>query len=98
MIINDDPKVSKTVNVDIIVDNLTVEQCSDVIVSLTHVVPDFKTVLRYDDLYSKPSSMNLEKRVKFQTPIFYLKKEIVRKRYSEEALDKFIEECLDKKR
>ena len=47
---NDDPKKSKSLNMDIKVDNLTVELCSDVIVTLTNLVPDFKTVLRFDCL------------------------------------------------
>jgi hypothetical protein len=63
--LNDDPKASKVCDVDILVDNLTVEQCSDVIVSITHLVPDFKTVLRYDDLFIKPPEKNLEKRVRY---------------------------------
>jgi hypothetical protein len=63
--VNDDLNASKFAKVEIVVDNLTVEQCSDVIVSLTHLVPDFKTVLRYDDLFFKPIGKDLEKRVRF---------------------------------
>lgn len=35
------------------------EQCSDVIVSLTKLVPDFKTLMRYEDLHEKPDDVNL---------------------------------------
>ena len=55
----DDPKVSKNAAVEIKVDNLTVEQCSDVIVSLTRLVPDFKTLMRYEDLHNKPDDFHL---------------------------------------
>ena len=54
-----DPKVSKNAAVEIKVDNLTVEQCSDVIVSLTRLVPDFKTLMRYEDLHNKPDDFHL---------------------------------------
>mmetsp|Transcript_8327 Transcript_8327/g.13925 ORF Transcript_8327/g.13925 Transcript_8327/m.13925 type:complete len:349 (-) Transcript_8327:1193-2239(-) len=69
----DNPKKSKTAMVDIKIDNLTVEQCSDVIVSLTKIVPDFKTVLRYDDLFNKPASVNLEKKIRYQSALYYLR-------------------------
>ena len=60
----DSPKKSKVAEVEIQIDNLTVEQCSDVIVSLTQMVPDFKTVFRYEDLYNKPPKLNLEKKIR----------------------------------
>ena len=97
--LNDDLKASKNAKVDILVDNLTVEQCSDVIVSITHLVPDFKTVLRYDDLSIKPIGMDLEKRVRYQTPLFYLKKELIKSgNFSDEALGRTIDDLLHKKR
>jgi hypothetical protein len=71
---NDDPKKSKSLNMDIKVDNLTVELCSDVIVTLTNLVPDFKTVLRFDDLFIKPSKLDLQKRMKYYAPLLYLRK------------------------
>ena len=61
----DDPNQRKFVKVDIKVDNLIVEQCSDVIVSLTGLVPDFKTVLRYDDLHPKPDRLDLQKKFRY---------------------------------
>lgn len=60
----DDPQHNNTVSVNIKIDNLTVEQCSDVIVSFSNLVPDFKTVLRFDDLYNKPGGLDLEKKVR----------------------------------
>jgi hypothetical protein len=70
----DDPKDNSTVTVAIKVDNLTMEQCSDVIVSFSNLVPDFKTVLRFDDIFNKPSKLDLEKRIKYQAPLYYIKK------------------------
>ena len=61
----DDPLEPNCVQITIKVDNLTIEQCSDVIVSFSNLVPDFKTVLRYDDLYGKPSNVDLEKKVRY---------------------------------
>lgn len=60
----DDPQHNNTVSVNIKVDNLTVEQCSDVMVSFSNLVPDFKTILRFDDLYNKPGCIDLEKKVR----------------------------------
>ena len=53
------------INVGINIDNLTVEQCSDVIVALTQIIPDYRAILRYDDLFNKPDKMNLERMVSF---------------------------------
>jgi hypothetical protein len=62
---SDDPKASQFIKVDINVDYLTMEQCSDVIVSLTNIVPDFRIVFRYDDIFPKPESVNIEKKVRY---------------------------------
>lgn len=62
---DDDPKIAGFAKVDITVDNLTMEQCSDVIVSLTKLVPDYRVVFRYDDLFAKPGNVNLEKKVRY---------------------------------
>ena len=37
------------------VESATLELCSDVIISMTQLVPDFKILTRYDDLYSMPA-------------------------------------------
>ena len=42
------------------------------------MIPDFKTVLRFDDLYPKPASLNLERYIKNRAPLLYLKNEIIR--------------------
>ena len=70
----DNPKKSAAANCDITIDNFMLEQCSDVILSLTHLVPDFKTVLRFGDLKIKPSSLNLERYVRHKAPIMYLRR------------------------
>jgi len=76
--IPDDPKQSKNANLTLKVDDIILEQCSDVIVSLTHLVPDFKTMLRYDDLFSKPGNLDLEKKLRFQAPLYYIRKQFVK--------------------
>jgi hypothetical protein len=55
----DNPKIQKKMDLDIQIENFTIEQCSDVIVNITNMVPDFKTVLRFDDLYNKPDKVDL---------------------------------------
>lgn len=55
----DNPKIQKKMDLDIQIENFTIEQCSDVIVNITNMVPDFKTVLRFDDVYSKPDKVDL---------------------------------------
>ena len=62
----------------ITIDNVMVEHCSDVILSLTHMVPDFKTFLRFDDLYAKPSKLNLDRYIKLKAPVMYLRRELIK--------------------
>lgn len=70
---SDDPKTPKGMQMNVKFDNLTCEQCSDVIVSITQLVPDFRTVLRFSDLHAKPTKMDLQKRVRYQAALFYLR-------------------------
>ena len=74
----DDPNMPVNLNCNIKVDNFMIEECSDAIFSLTQMIPDFKTVLRFDDLYPKPASLNLERYIKNRAPLLYLKNEIIR--------------------
>ena len=74
----DSPDKTKHLQVDIKIDNLTVEQCSDVIVSMTNMIPDFRAVLRYDDLKSKPKYMDIQKVLRRQAPLYYLKTQLIR--------------------
>lgn len=55
----DDPNIPRNIKVEITVDDVTSEQCSDVILSLSHIVPDFRIFFRYDDLYPKPPSLDI---------------------------------------
>jgi hypothetical protein len=94
----DDPSHQNSVQVNIKVDNLTIEQCSDVIVSFSNLVPDFKTVLRYDDLHDKPSRLDLEKKIRYQAPLYYIRKQIVKGVFTEMAVKNHMIYCLDLKR
>ena len=94
----DEPKGTKNAAVEIKVDNLTVEQCSDVIVSLTRLVPDFKTLMRYDDLHSKPDGFDLQKRVRMQAPLYYLRNQIVKSGYTLAAVKAYRQHLVDLKR
>ena len=69
------------------IDNLTVEQCSDVLVSLANLIPDYRTVLRYDDLYQKPSKVNLQTRVRMLAPLYYLRNQIVKRTFTADQAD-----------
>ena len=57
----DSPEKTKHLQVDIKIDNLTVEQCSDVIVSMTNLIPDYRPVLRYGDLKPKPKWLDIQR-------------------------------------
>jgi hypothetical protein len=94
----DDPLESKFVETEIRVENLLIEQCSDIVVSLIQIIPDFKTVLRYDDLHPKSAKLDLEKMIKRQTPLFYLRKEIIRSKYSDTALNAYITKLMLEKK
>ena len=61
-------------NLEIKVENFTIEQCSDVIVNITNMVPDYKTVLRFDDLFYKNEKIDLQKKMKYYAPLLYLRK------------------------
>jgi hypothetical protein len=60
----DIPDLPKMIDADIRMENLLIEQCSDVLVSLTQLVPDFKIATRFPDISNKSPSMDLEKRVR----------------------------------
>lgn len=94
----DDPKVTKNAAVEIKVDNLTIEQCSDVIVSLTRLVPDFKTLMRYEDLHSKPDDFDLQKRVRLQAPLYYLRNQIVKSGYTVPAVKAYCQHLVEVKK
>jgi hypothetical protein len=56
------------------------EGCSEVIVGISQIVPDFSILFRYDDLFNLPSSMDLSKRIRYQAPLFFMMKEHSRQR------------------
>jgi len=80
-------------------DNLTCEQCSDVIVSITQIVPDFRTVLRFNDLHVKPSKLDLEKKIRYKAPLYYLREEIiVHREYTEFTVKKHMKFLFEERR
>lgn len=95
---HDDPNISKNAAVEIKVDNLTVEQCSDVIVSLTNLVPDFKTLMRYEDLHSKPDEFDIQKRIRLQAPLYYLRNQIVKSGFTIPGVKAYRQHLIDLKR
>lgn len=74
----DNPKKCNAVSCDMIIDNFLTEQCSDVLLSITHLVPDFRTVLRFGDLRIKPVNFNLERYVRSRAPLMYIRREIIK--------------------
>lgn len=77
---HDDPNIQQTIELEILVDNLVFEGCSEVIVGISQIVPDFSILFRYDDLFNLPSSMDLSKRIRYQAPLFFMMKEHSRQR------------------
>ena len=70
---NDLPNKQKFAQVDFKIDNFTVEQCSDIILSLTEIVPDFAIMFHYDDLYPKPADIDLHRKASHQASLYYLR-------------------------
>lgn len=59
---------------------------SEIITSLSQVLPDFKVVNRYDDVFINrllggPNGQSLERRIKMQVPLYYIKKNILRNNF-----------------
>ena len=51
------------------------------------MIPDFKPVLRYDDLSGKPKNFDIQKILKRQAPLYYLKTQLIRdQNYSDAAI------------
>lgn len=94
----DDPLGTKNAFVEIKVDNLIVEQCSDVLISLTRLVPDFKTIMRYEDLFAKPDNLDLQKKVRFQAPLYYLRNQLIKTPFTVAAVKKYHQHLIDLKR
>lgn len=61
------------------------------------MIPDFKTVLRFEDLAPKPAKLNLERYVRNRAPIMYLRRQFCRHPYTDAQIEKQIEKELEKK-
>ena len=78
---------------------MTLEQCSDVIVSITQIIPDFKTVLRFNDLHLKPDEIDLQKRVRYHAALYHLRNKIVKNQnYDDAKIKKYMKKLFDKRR
>lgn len=62
------------------------------------MVPDYKTVLRFDDLFYKNEKIDLQKKMKYYAPLLYLRKQIVKSKFTNRGIENFIEKLLDQKR
>ena len=61
------------------------------------MVPDFKTVLRFDDLYAKPSNLNLERYVRHKTPLMYLRRELIKLPFTDLQVEGAQSKLIDQK-
>jgi hypothetical protein len=59
------------------------------------MVPDYKTVLRFDDLFYKNEKVDLQKKMKYYAPLLYLRKQIVKSKFTNRGVENFIEKLLD---
>ena len=82
----DDPKQQKQAHVDVTVESLIVELCPDIIISLTHLIPEYGSVAWYGDLYSNPyaqkymkAKTSLHRKLKFYSAIYYLNHSMITK-------------------
>jgi hypothetical protein len=67
----DEPRVIMTPVITIKVANVICEVSCEVLESLTKLLPDFKPLFRYNDLY--PCRNNLNKSIQLFTPLYMLK-------------------------
>lgn len=81
----DDQDIRCKADVDIKLNQLVIEQCQDILLSLVKVVPDFRIISTLEDLYTNklhsPSynQPSLYRLLKQQTPFYYIKKRLIKK-------------------
>lgn len=82
----DDPKQQKQTHVDVNIESLIVELCPDIIISLTHLIPEYGTVAWYGDLYWNPyaqkymkAKTSLHRKLRFYSALFYLQHQLITK-------------------
>lgn len=77
----DDPDTASKVQAKVSVNTLIVEHCSDVILNLTRLVPDYGNLARYDDLFTNPfrlkNTCSLYRKIKLWVPLFYVKEKLI---------------------
>ena len=67
--------------------------------SITQIVPDFRTVLRFNDLHVKPGKLDIEKKVRYKAPLYYLREEIIlHNEYTEFKVKKYMKYLFDERR
>ena len=70
MNIFDEPSEQKRLEVRVKMANLIVETCPEVLKSVTQLIPEFKAMFRFKDLY--PNKKNCARRIELYTPIFMI--------------------------
>jgi len=95
----DDPKNKQYADASINLGHMLVEICPDVLKNLTKLLPDFRALFRYTDLY--PAKANLYKRIEHMTALYVLRSKLISPEHykiSDEILDKIIEEKVKQKK
>jgi hypothetical protein len=67
----DEPRVTPKLNISFRLQNIFIELCEEVIQSLTLLIPEFKPIFRYNDLY--PARYDLNRYIQLRTPLYLLK-------------------------
>lgn len=72
----DEPRVKITPEINIRIANVLAEISQEVSLSITKLLPDFKPLFRYDDLY--PCNRELNKKIQLYTPFYILKQKMIK--------------------
>lgn len=71
----DEPRHTQRLDVQIKISTALVEICSELILSMSSLLPEFKSLFRYDDLY--PCRSNLHRYIELKTPLYMIKQQII---------------------
>lgn len=70
-----EPRERKRAELTITIHDNLIEFCSEVIHSMTLLIPEYKSLFRYTDLY--PCKSKLNRYIELMTPIYVIKKNTI---------------------
>ena len=94
----DEPKVQKKMEARTKLSNVIVELCPEILKSATQLVPEYKAMFRFGDLYANKS--NNQRMIELMTPLYFFKERhfITARDVDEEMVIKTFMELVNKRR